>query len=101
MKARHVNMSLLHKGWSVRAVCLALPREGLHVNLRSLDFNLLVVFDAVMQDRSVTRAATRLNVAQPTVSHALTRLRSALKDDLFIRTPEGMAPTPKAEILGP
>jgi DNA-binding transcriptional LysR family regulator len=71
------------------------------VNSRSLDFNLLVVFDAVMQDRSVTRAAARLNVAQPTVSHALTRLRSALKDDLFIRTPEGMAPTPKAEILAP
>jgi DNA-binding transcriptional LysR family regulator len=69
------------------------------VNLRSLDFNLLVVFDAVMQDRSVTRAAARLNVAQPTVSHALTRLRHALKDDLFVRTPEGMAPTPKAEIL--
>jgi DNA-binding transcriptional LysR family regulator len=63
------------------------------VNLRLLDFNLLVVFDAVMQDRSVTRAAARLNVAQPTVSHALTRLRSALKDDLFVRTPEGMAPT--------
>jgi DNA-binding transcriptional LysR family regulator len=71
------------------------------VNLRSLDFNLLVVFDAVMQDRSVTRAAARLNVAQPTVSHALTRLRSALKDDLFVRTPEGMAPTPKSEILAP
>src|SRR5882757_3953280 len=71
------------------------------VNSRSLDFNLLVVFDAVMQDRSVTKAAARLNIAQPTVSHALTRLRSALKDDLFVRTPEGMAPTPKAEILAP
>jgi DNA-binding transcriptional LysR family regulator len=71
------------------------------VNFRSLDFNLLVVFDAVMQDRSVTKAAARLNIAQPTVSHALTRLRSALKDDLFIRTPEGMAPTPKAEMLAP
>jgi DNA-binding transcriptional LysR family regulator len=70
------------------------------VNLRLLDFNLLVVFDAVMQDRSVTRAAARLNMAQPTVSHALTRLRQALKDDLFVRTPQGMAPTPKAEILG-
>src|SRR5258708_31704056 len=76
-------------------------REGFRVNLRSLDFNLLVVFDAVMQDRSVTKAAARLNVAQPTVSHALTRLRSALKDDLFVRTPDGMTPTPKAEILAP
>src|SRR5258708_303229 len=75
--------------------------EGFQVNSRSLDFNLLVVFDAVMQDRSVTKAAARLNVAQPTVSHALTRLRSALKDDLFVRTPDGMTPTPKAEILAP
>ena len=81
--------------------CASPIAEGFRVNLRSLDFNLLVVFDAVMQDRSVTRAAARLNVAQPTVSHALTRLRSALKDDLFIRTPEGMVPTPKSEILAP
>jgi DNA-binding transcriptional LysR family regulator len=69
------------------------------VNLRSLDLNLLVVFDAVMQDRNVTRAAARLNMAQPALSHALTRLRLALRDDLFVRTPEGMMPTPQAENL--
>lgn len=69
------------------------------MNLRSLDLNLLVVFDAVMQDRSVTKAAARLNMAQPALSHALTRLRHALQDDLFVRTPEGMAPTPQAEAL--
>ncbi|MDB5360301.1 MAG: LysR family transcriptional regulator [Rhodospirillales bacterium] len=69
------------------------------MNLRSLDLNLLVVFDAVMQERSVTKAAARLNMAQPALSHALTRLRHALQDDLFIRTPEGMAPTPQAENL--
>ena len=70
------------------------------MNLRSLDLNLLVVFDAVMDSRSVTVAASRLNMAQPSISHALRRLRAALKDDLFIRTPEGMVPTPKAERLG-
>ncbi len=70
------------------------------MNLRSLDLNLLVVFDAVMDSRSVTVAASRLNMAQPSISHALRRLRDALKDDLFIRTPEGMIPTPKAERLG-
>lgn len=69
------------------------------MNLRSLDLNLLVVFDAVMQERSVTKAAVRLNMAQPALSHALTRLRHALQDDLFIRTPGGMAPTPQAEDL--
>jgi DNA-binding transcriptional LysR family regulator len=96
MKAGHINMPAVNNG-----VRLAPWREGFQVNSRSLDFNLLVVFDAVMQDRSVTKAAARLNVAQPTVSHALTRLRSALKDDLFVRTPDGMTPTPKAEILAP
>ena len=70
------------------------------MNLRSLDLNLLVVFDAVMDSRSVTVAASRLNMAQPSISHALRRLRDTLKDDLFIRTPEGMVPTPKAERLG-
>jgi DNA-binding transcriptional LysR family regulator len=70
------------------------------MNLRSLDLNLLVVFDAVMQDRSVTKAAARLHMAQPAFSHALSRLRQTLGDDLFIRTSEGMVPTPKAESLG-
>lgn len=69
------------------------------MNLRSLDLNLLVVFDAVMAARSVTIAASRLNMTQPSMSHALRRLRDALKDELFLRTPDGMVPTPKAERL--
>ena len=69
------------------------------MNLRSLDLNLLVVFDAVMDARNVTIAASRLNMAQPSMSHALRRLRDTLKDELFIRTPDGMVPTPKAERL--
>jgi DNA-binding transcriptional LysR family regulator len=69
------------------------------MNWRKLDLNLLVVFHAVMQERSATGAAAKLNMTQPAVSHALTRLRGALKDDLFIRTPEGMQPTPYASRL--
>jgi DNA-binding transcriptional LysR family regulator len=66
---------------------------------RTLDLNLLVVFDAVAQERSATRAAASLNMSQPALSHALTRLRRALRDDLFLRTPDGMEPTPFAERL--
>jgi DNA-binding transcriptional LysR family regulator len=69
------------------------------MNLRMLDLNLLVVFDAVMQHRSATDAALALNMTQPAVSQALARLRQTLKDDLFVRTPEGMTPTPKAIAL--
>jgi DNA-binding transcriptional LysR family regulator len=64
-----------------------------------MDLNLLVVFDAVMQDRSVTRAGQRLGLSQPAMSHALTRLRHMLKDELFVRSPRGMVPTPRAEQL--
>ena len=65
----------------------------------AIDLNLLVVFDAVMQERSVTRAGHRLGLSQSAISHALTRLRHALKDELFIRSPKGMIPTPRAEHL--
>jgi DNA-binding transcriptional LysR family regulator len=61
--------------------------------------NLLVVFDAVMQERSVTRAGHRLGLSQPAMSHALARLRHMLNDDLFIRSPKGMVPTPRAQQL--
>jgi DNA-binding transcriptional LysR family regulator len=69
------------------------------MNWGSFDLNLLIVFDAVMQERSVTRAGSRIGLSQPAVSHALSRLRYMLKDDLFVRTPEGMMPTPRAEHL--
>jgi DNA-binding transcriptional LysR family regulator len=69
------------------------------VKLGAIDLNLLVVFDAVMQERNVTRAGQRLGLSQPAMSHALTRLRHMLKDDLFIRSPKGMLPTPRAEQL--
>jgi DNA-binding transcriptional LysR family regulator len=69
------------------------------MNWGAFDLNLLIVFDAVMQERSVTRAGGRVGLSQPAVSHALGRLRHMLKDELFIRTPEGMMPTPRAEQL--
>jgi DNA-binding transcriptional LysR family regulator len=69
------------------------------VNWGAFDLNLLIVFDAVMQDRSVTRAGSRIGLSQPAMSHALNRLRHMLKDDLFVRTPDGMVPTPRAEML--
>ena len=69
------------------------------MNWGAFDLNLLIVFDAVMQDRSVTRAGSRIGLSQPAMSHALNRLRYMLKDELFVRTPEGMVPTPRAEIL--
>lgn len=67
--------------------------------LGALDLNLLVVFDAIMRERSVTRAGQRLGLSQPAMSHALTRLRHMLKDELFVRSPGGMMPTPRAEQL--
>ena len=63
------------------------------------DLNLLLVFEAVLQDRSVSKAAVRLGLSQPAMSHALKRLRHMLKDELFVRTPAGMVPTPRAEAL--
>ncbi len=68
-------------------------------NWQGLDLNLLAVFDAVMQDRSLTRAGKRLGLSQPAVSHALARLRHTLADELLVRGADGMVPTPRAEQL--
>ena len=72
------------------------------MNLANVDLNLLVVFDSLMQERSVTRAGRRIGMTQPAVSNALNRLRHLVKDDLFLRGPKGMRPTPRAlELAGP
>ena len=72
------------------------------MNLRLLDLNLLVVFDALMRERNVTRAAQSIGLSQPAFSNALTRLRARLEDELFIRSSDGMKPTPWAlELSGP
>jgi DNA-binding transcriptional LysR family regulator len=65
------------------------------------DLNLLPVFMALMEERSVTRAAARLGITQPALSNALNRLRDTLKDPLFIRERYGIKPTPFAEEIGP
>ncbi|MBN7795991.1 LysR family transcriptional regulator [Parahaliea mediterranea] len=67
------------------------------MRLDKLDLNLFILFDALYQERSVTRVAVLLNLTQPAVSNALARLRQAFDDPLFVRTPDGMAPTPVAD----
>jgi DNA-binding transcriptional LysR family regulator len=73
--------------------------NALHFN--SLDLNLLRVFDALIEERSVTRAGERLGLSQSAISHALNRLRYVLNDELFVRMPEGMRPTPRASEIAP
>jgi DNA-binding transcriptional LysR family regulator len=63
----------------------------------TIDLNLLIVFDLLMQERNLTRAGRRIGLSQPATSHALARLRQILHDELFIRTPEGMEPTSRSE----
>ncbi len=65
-------------------------------DINLLDLNLLRVFETVMRERSVSLAADRLNITQSAVSNALNRLRAALDDPLFVRTRNGMEPTPLA-----
>jgi DNA-binding transcriptional LysR family regulator len=66
-----------------------------------LDLNLLRTFDALMEDRKVSSAADRVGITQPALSNALSRLRTALGDELFTRSPRGMQPTPYALLLAP
>lgn len=68
--------------------------------LRNIDLNLLVVFQHLLEDRNISAVARRLNLSQPAVSNALRRLRTVLGDELFVRTAQGMQPTPHAERLG-
>ncbi|PBN45615.1 LysR family transcriptional regulator [Sphingobium sp. D43FB] len=71
------------------------------MRFKGLDLNLLVAFDALMVDRSVSRAAQRVNLSQPAMSNALSRLRAYFGDDLLIAHNKRMYPTPFAETLIP
>ncbi len=71
------------------------------LNFRNLDLNLLRVFDEVMTERSLTKAAGKLALTQPAVSNALRRLREALGDELLRRSGQGLEPTPRALALWP
>jgi LysR family transcriptional regulator, transcriptional activator for leuABCD operon len=70
-------------------------------NLRSLDLNLLTVFEAIYELGTVGSAADRLALSQSATSHALSRLREACRDDLFVRTRKGLSPTPVAKEMYP
>lgn len=69
------------------------------MELHELDLNLLVVFNQLLIERRVSKVAENLGVSQPAVSNALAKLRRLFGDDLFLRTPTGMAPTPFADQL--
>jgi len=70
------------------------------MDIRSVDLNLLVVFDAMLQHRNVTRAGEALGLSQPAMSAAVARLRVLFNDPLFVRAGAQMNPTPRAESLG-
>ncbi|MGA0572933.1 LysR family transcriptional regulator [Variovorax sp. VNK109] len=71
------------------------------LNFRTLDLNLLRVFDEVMSERSLTRAARNLSLTQPAISNAMRRLRDSLGDELVRRSGQGVEPTPRALALWP
>src|SRR2546423_216501 len=71
------------------------------MNLSAFNTNLLIVLDAVMAERSATRAARRLHLSQSAVSNALARLRGQLGDPLLVRRGRGLTPTPVALDLAP
>jgi DNA-binding transcriptional LysR family regulator len=69
--------------------------------VKNLDLNLLVVFDAVMRERNALRAGQAISLSSSAVSHALSRLRALLNDELFVRTAAGMVPTARATEMAP
>jgi DNA-binding transcriptional LysR family regulator len=71
------------------------------IDLAAIDLNLLVAFEALLEQRSVTKAAEQLQIGQPAMSASLNRLRSLFKDELFVRLGRQMQPTLKAQALAP
>lgn len=69
------------------------------MRIERIDLNLFIVFEAIYRERSVTKVAAQLNLTQPSVSNALSRLRQTFDDPLFVRTPSGMSPTPVSESI--
>lgn len=73
--------------------------NGDAMELKDVDLNLLVVFHRLLAERSVSKVAETLGLSQPAVSNALARLRRLMNDELFVRTPRGMEPTPFAQAM--
>src|ERR1700736_3092926 len=71
------------------------------MDIRAVDLNLLEAFDALISERAVPRAAGRIGLSQPAMSHALSRLRGLFGDDLFVRSPAGLEPTAHAREIAP
>ena len=69
------------------------------MNIKNFDLNLLVVFKTLYEERNVTKASKKVGITQPAMSNALNRLRYLINDELFIRGPKGMRPTPRANEL--
>ena len=69
------------------------------MNIRNFDLNLLIVFKTLFEEKNVTKASKKMGITQPAMSNALNRLRYLIKDELFIRGPKGMRPTPRANDL--
>ena len=67
------------------------------MNLNNIDLNLFIAFDVIYREANLTKAGKVLGITQPAVSNALARLRDTFDDELFIRTSEGMTPTPAAQ----
>jgi len=68
------------------------------MNLSTIDIRLLLVFEALMRERSVSRAAQDVGMSQPAVSRALNTLRQMLKDELFVRSPGGISHNPAEDV---
>ena len=81
----------------IDAIYIDAPR----MNVGDIDLNLLKIFDAVNAEGSVSRAAQRIGLTQPSVSHGLARLRAVFGDALFVRVRGGVAPTPVARRIAP
>src|SRR5499427_9665826 len=71
------------------------------MDIRAGDLNLLKAFDALMTERAVTRAAGRIGLSHPAMSHARSRLRGLFADELFVRAATGMEPTARAREIAP
>src|SRR5271166_6037708 len=80
-------------------ICFMSNMQDMH--LASLDLNLIVALDALLTERSVTKAADSIGITQSAMSHALARLRSVTGDELLVRSAGGMVPTPRALALAP
>src|SRR5471030_1196617 len=71
------------------------------MNIRTKDLNLLPIFVAIAEELNLSRASSRLNLSQPALSHALSRLREQFDDPLFVRAQRGLVATPKVSGLLP